>query len=856
MKRLLKASAIPYLLSFLIPLFVMAVSFAAHQIYPGGPRTVLAGDAYHQYVNFHALYRNIMHNGGGWFYTFTSGLGLNLYAFSTYYLGSFLMPLTYFFNAANMPDALYWITLIKFGLIGLSSYTAFRHLYPKIKTALVVAFSVAYSLMSFVTSQSEIIMWLDVFIWVPLIIWGLHRLMDNGRHLLYFATLTVLFIQNYYFGFMMAIFLTLYFLGHYALEPGHFWRKLRDFAVTSILAGVTSLVTILPMYLDLKANGETFTPIDQLKTDSSWYLDVFAKNFVGSYDTTQYGAVPMIYIGLLPLALAILFFSNAQVRLQAKLTFGAIVAVFIASFYLEPLDLFWQGMHTPNMFLHRYAWLFSLLVVLLAMESLSRFDGIATWQSVVVLLVLAAAFVATLYTKQYTYLSVTLLILTLAFLAAYLLGVTTYKQMPQVIMVVASFAVFEAGINAYEMVHGISEEWHYSSRESYEAEATRISDAAALVTKNSSKHLWRTDSPDPDTANDGMKFGFNTISQFSSVRNRKASSTLNLLGFRSEGTNLNLRYPDNTLLMDGLLAVKYNFNRYEPAKYAFKASHVNTEVSENALALPVGFVVADGFSDVKLGDKPTDILKNQTHFLNELSGSDTTYFKQFYTTDEKVSGDITGFGDRITLSKGKNDPELSMTYTLAVPAGSQAYLKLSNVSYGDQDHESMTLKTPTNTYISNTDDTGYFFNLGYYEKATSVPVTVSFPDNDRVTFDVTQFWALDVAAYRKSIEKIEANPTSVTARKNGLVIKAETAHEHSDLFLTLPYDKGWSATVDGKAVKIEQAQTGFMKVALPKGESEVVLTFVPQGFRAGLMAFVSGIVLMIGYVLVLERRKR
>lgn len=49
----------------------------------GSSRSILAGDAYHQYVAIHSLYRNILHSGGssGFLYTFTSGLGLNLYAF-------------------------------------------------------------------------------------------------------------------------------------------------------------------------------------------------------------------------------------------------------------------------------------------------------------------------------------------------------------------------------------------------------------------------------------------------------------------------------------------------------------------------------------------------------------------------------------------------------------------------------------------------------------------------------------------------------------------------------------------------------------------------------------------------------
>ena len=55
-----------------------------------------------------------------------------------------------------------------------------------------------------------------------------------------------------------------------------------------------------------------------------------------------------------------------------KLIYAIFFAFLIASFYIEALDLFWQGMHTPNMFLHRYAWIFSTLLIYTAAEVLNR----------------------------------------------------------------------------------------------------------------------------------------------------------------------------------------------------------------------------------------------------------------------------------------------------------------------------------------------------------------------------------------------------------------------------------------------------------------------------------------------------
>ena len=83
MLAFIKKNKIALICSFFIPLLIMLLNFALIGIYWGSDKTVLAGDAYHQYVAFHALFSDILHHGSGFFYTFTSGLGLNFLSFSS-----------------------------------------------------------------------------------------------------------------------------------------------------------------------------------------------------------------------------------------------------------------------------------------------------------------------------------------------------------------------------------------------------------------------------------------------------------------------------------------------------------------------------------------------------------------------------------------------------------------------------------------------------------------------------------------------------------------------------------------------------------------------------------------------------
>ena len=90
------------------------------------------------------------------------------------------------------------------------------------------------------------------------------------------------------------------------------------------------------------------------------------------------------------------------------------------------------------------------------------------------------------------------------------------------------------------------------SRSNYEDQLTEI-DNLVKETNSKNSYFYRTEKLDIQTGNDSMKYNYYGISQFSSIRNRSSSSTLDKLGFRSDGTNLNLRYQNNTIIADSLL---------------------------------------------------------------------------------------------------------------------------------------------------------------------------------------------------------------------------------------------------------------------------------------------------------------
>ena len=824
-----------YFVSFIIPIIIMIGVYLSQGIYWNSDKSPLLGDGFHQYVIFDVALRNILHGNGSLFYTFTSGLGLNFYALSSYYLGSFLSPLVYFFDLTNMPDAVYLTTLLKFGLIGLSTYFSLNKLFQSIPKPLKLALSTSYALMSFTVSQLEIKTWLDVFILIPLIITGLHLLITEKKFSLYFTSLSILFIQNYYFGYMTALFLIFWYICQISWDFKTRKSSFLDFIITSFLAGIASLIVTLPTLFDLQTHGEKLTEVTKFQTESSWYLDLFAKQFIGSFDTTKYGAIPMIFVGLLPFILTILFFTLKSIKFHVKLIYAIFFIFLIASFYIEALDLFWQGMHTPNMFLHRYAWIFSTLLIYTAAEVLNRLKEIKIWNFLVSLLLIVTGFLATIYLKShYSFLTDLNILLTLEFLIVYsLLLLAVIKKFISVnlfAILISLFIMVEISLNASSQIDGIAKEWGFASRSAYSRDIPAMESFSTYI----EDPFTRTEKLQTQTGNDSMKFNYNGISQFSSVRNRSASSTLDKLGFKSSGTNLNLRYANNSILADSLFGIQYNISDSPIDKYGFQDVYQkdNLTLYENQYSLPIAFASQSVYNDVKFTEHTLD---NQASFLNQLADVNFDYFSPIpYEKTENT--------DDLTSVTSSSNEDAAIQYQIEVPENSQVYLSFTNLHFSNDKQKKVDILVNGEKKTFTTDNVFSFFNLGYTKEKKTFNINVSFPGNSQVSFESPTFYRLDTKTFTEAIQKIKEQPVTVSTSKNKVFATYDIKQDTS-IFFTIPYDKGWSAYQDGKKIEIKQAQTGFIKVDVPKGKGTITLSFIPNGFVVGAICSFTSLLL-------------
>ncbi|HET0941366.1 TPA: YfhO family protein, partial [Streptococcus pneumoniae] len=611
-----------------------------------------------------------------------------------------------------------------------------------------------------------------------------------------------------------------------------------DFIVISFLAGMASLIMTLPTLFDLQTHGEKLTEVTKFQTESSWYLDLFAKQFIGSFDTTKYGAIPMIFVGLLPFILTILFFTLKSIKFHVKLIYVIFFAFLIASFYIEALDLFWQGMHTPNMFLHRYAWIFSTLLIYTAAEVLKRLKELKVWNFLVSLFLVVAGFLATIYLKShYSFLTDLNILLTLEFLVVYsLLLLAVIKKFISVnlfAILISLFILVEMSLNASSQMDGIAKEWGFASRSAYSRDIPAMESFSTYI----GNQFTRTEKLQTQTGNDSMKFNYNGISQFSSVRNRSSSSTLDKLGFKSSGTNLNLRYANNSILADSLFGIQYNISDSPIDKYGFKDIYQkdNLTLYENQYSLPIAVASQSVYNDVKFNEHTLD---NQASFLNQLANVNFDYFSPIpYEKTEKIENT----NDLISVTSSSNE-DAAIQYQIEVPENSQVYLSFINLHFSNDKQKKVDILVNGEKKTFTTDNVFSFFNLGYTKEKKTFNINVSFPGNSQVSFESPTFYRLDTKTFTEAIQKIKEQPVTVSTSKNK-VFATYDVQQDTSIFFTIPYDKGWSAYQDGKKIEIKQAQTGFMKVDIPKGKGTITLSFIPNGFITGAICSFTSLLL-------------
>lgn len=804
--------------AFFVPIIIMIIIFAQRGIFPFGEESFLRTDMYHQYAPFFSEFQHKLTAGGSLLYSWDVGLGVNFAALYAYYLASPLNWLLVLCPKAYIIEFMTYMIVFKIGLCGLS-FAYYLRKHCRTSDFGIAFFGIFYALSGYMAAYSWNIMWLDCILLFPLIMLGLERLVREKKCFLYCITLGLSILSNYYISIMICIFMVLYFIALLLMDGRKSWKEyganIGMFAVFSLLAGGLAAAVLLPeVYaLQMTASGDFNFP----KTVTSYFsiFDMLARHLPDVETEIGLDHWPNIYCGVAVLMLFLLYLVSRQIKRREKVVYCGLLLFFFASFSFNVLNFIWHGFHYPNSLPCRQSFIYIFLMLLMCYQAYSHLRE-TPWKHVVLAFFGAVVFVLMaqkLITDDAYHFSV--FYVAIVFLAAYvgLIGLYQKGTNRNVIVLLALGVVsVEAAVNT--TVTSVTT----TSRTSY----VRDNEASEALTRGiMDSSFYRVEKVTRKTKNDGAWMNFPSVSLFSSTANADLSKFFKKLGCESSTNAYSIT--GSTPLVDSLFSVKYALYSETPADTGL-LTPVNVEdhtyLYRNEFTLPLGVMVPYDLEDNWQLDvtNPADV---QNDLAVVLGASPVL---------EEVPSEILGTSFTFT-------PEVSGDY----------YVYVSNKKV-----EKVSALMGENTKSFDNINRGYLLELGWIPAGEEV--TLRNDDNDQ---------DLVAMAYRFLPEGLESVYNVLNRNSMELTKKSDTeiagrieAEKAGILYLSIPYDEGWTIYVDGEETAPYKLFDTFLSVRLAAGTHTVELKYMPQGLKTGAMITAGSMALLLLLAAVTKGRRK
>lgn len=777
------------ILSFLIPVFLLACVLFKRGIYPGGPNTVLIYDLGSQYLSFFGFLGNIGNGFNNYMYQTLSGLGGGCYGSLSYYTGSPLSWIASLFSASNIPTALYFILLIKIGLCGLAFALFLKLGHLKIKRLMpVLFFSACYALMSYDIVNLMNPMFLDGVILLPIVILSVDFILDGKKGVLLFLSVFACLCINYYIAFIVILFSVIWFVFRVmvlGLKREEIAVRCLRCLIPGALGSLCASFVIIPILLDMSRGRGN----ESIKTGYGIVLrnifSVLRHLLPFSYDGLLNNDLPFIYMGTVSLILLVIFFVSKAVDRKMKIASAAVILFFILSFILSLFDSFWTAFRVANGYPARYSFAFCFFVLYIACLV---YDRLTADHSRKMIMDLAIAFVC---------------FAELFFNADYILGEINNDISPYI------------ATTDYEVISGVAE-------------------ACENIISSDSDGFKRTSKFWNFSQNDGMLYGIPTLDYYSSSYNSGLHSMLGLLGLEQHYNHVTDK--GMTPFVSDLLGINYQISYISAVPgpgYEYIGSYDQCNIWKNTGALPVAYKVAD-ITEAYSDDYSTPF-EFQNIVSRELSGVDDI----FSVIDHEVLsyGYDQNNGLYIKTIKVTLE-EYSDLWMYADPS----YIDFGNVSASDR--ESMFPAVFYNdsflSYYQSALST-YCVQIGSGEG--EIILTLA----SRSEIGDVHFATFNSEEAARSIGILRNGSChDITADRLGIRFGI-SMDEPGPVLITLPYEDGYRIKVDGRVQDYHSYRNALLVIDLEAGEHKIELSYFTPGLKAGILISLIFLIAAIFY---------
>lgn len=849
----------PIILAGVLAIVIQGVVYYQLEIAPFGENTILTTDLKGQYISFFSYLKNSLQGEDNLLYSMSKTMGGNMVGLTSYYLLSPLNIIFLFFRLEYFPIAITILTLLKIGLMS-SSFTWL--MYKKnLPTWGQIVLGISYGLMSYSVVYQQNIMWLDTLILLPLLIWSLDKLVKTGSWILYAVTLGYIILLNYYMGFMICVFSSIYFISSLVVniyEKSNPDSNLsntiifRNFVIGSVVSGALSMASLLPSIMSLQGGKAEFALHEFLNTNQLFTLGEFISKFIpGAYVTSdiQHG-LPNIYVFSGIILLCLLFFFNRNINLGNKMQYFVILLLIFFSLKYSLLNVIWHGFNEPTWFPYRFSFLFTTILLLIAAQQIKYWyiDRITSLFSLFIVIIS----IYYIYVKNFEYITIKKLMLilimqvilfTLFWILDNIKGGISRKVILTIIVCITGI---ETGLNAYITQSKIS----YQPYEPYSNVVGQYSTIMETLKPNGMA-LYRIEKNQHYDNNDPLLLNYPGLSHYSSNETSDILKFMENLGFTRTENWARYSY-GSTSFADSLMGVKYIVSNMPLYNQNLKINDVVTVkenkkyIYMNTLAFPVGFTIQQ---NKNLNISENNIMEYQNRLISEIFD-----IVDYYTpiSSDKIRMEFENVerlntGTGVTLQKIDNEKSGKIHIYIENPDHQTInYYFDGENKYGVDIYHDNEFNN-TNLQIKNHTAHSFDSNKDVAELTLELK-------GDSIPFDNSYFYyssynnLVKMNAYAEN-NKLELSKVSPTRIEGNL----SSSYEGNSLLLTIPYDSGWKVEVDGKKVDTYEYSDALLGIELSSNSKRVSLTFVPEGLIIGIL--ISSCALLSIIILILYKRR-
>ena len=826
-----------YFLAFLVPFFLLLVICMIYEVEPFGDHSLVIIDGLHQYMPFFSEYQNKLQHGESLFYSWNSGLGINFMALWAYYLASPLNLVIVFFPQRYLNGVVSMLIITK---IALSSFTMAVYLknahwaYKKNRTIKpkswqILIFSMAYALSSYMIGYSWNVMWLETMIFLPLIILGVEKLIEQGDGRYYCLFLFASLYCNFYMTFMTCLFLILYFLLYPHKSFKKFIQKGFIFAGYSLLAGAMAAILLIPTYEGLMVTSSAKMQFPEPEFYVSFF-DTLNSHSIGADVITnaQADGGTNLYCGILTIFLVPLYLMNRKIKLSVRLKQTLLMIFLIVSFNLNWLNYIWHGFHDQYGIPNRFAYLYVFMSVCMAYQVLLWIKNYRPYQIIwsfgvlVGVMILSSIFSDT---KEPWYSYLLTGVLALSYMTILLMYTGWKMKKIYLSYIIGSIMIVELGAHAifgYACTGQITVSKFFSTTE-------EMSNARTVMLNDTD--LYRAELAKAKMLDEVTWNRLPGVSLFGSTAIGDVVYTMGRLGFYS-AVNEYL-YRGATPVTDAILGVKYLFVRPGEEVYGnfdYYKSIGQVDLYRNYEALPIGYMVSNRADEIVY--ETGNPFETQNNWIAATMEDPVTVFEEVSHSGEiQLNGCESTYQNGGTVSyemvETRDD---NMIYTILPEKDTDLYVFITGnqieriqIKNGEQ----LRCNEKLNSQV---------IHVG--EVKAGVPVTISLrikssPSSGQIRMMAANF---KEDAFLEYYNAMAQQPYEVTKHTANSIKGTVEAAEDGIFFTSIPYDRGWKITVDGKELEEEEVLAiadAFIGLQLKEGQHKIEFLYTPVGYEMG-----------------------